>query len=299
MKTIHLEYILEIYRCGSINKAAKACYISQSSLSKIIQDVEVELKFPIFDRSTNKLTFNRNGLYFIDSAEKIVSECHKIHRIPKMVIDNSSMHIVSSPSANIMQSFLAFRRPNISTDHGDNDIYKEAGLNDIIQQVMSRETPLGIMSIFERMVSKYTYITERYGLSLDLVKGGMPVQIMMSMNHPLARTEKIYIQDLENYPFVMDAQIDNDDTLVGLLKLKNPSNSLIVYNRAGRMDAVQSGFYICHTTDIAPQERQRLNLCIKSVEDFHECMAVYTLKYANRSYSVRENEFIQFLRKHL
>ena len=51
---------------------------------------------------------------------------------------------------------------------------------------------------------------------------------------------------------LMDAQIDNDDTLVGLLKLKNPSNSLIVYNRAGRMDAVQSGFYICQYDGYRP-----------------------------------------------
>ena len=34
MNTEHLVYILEAYKCGSVNKAARNCYISQSHLRK-------------------------------------------------------------------------------------------------------------------------------------------------------------------------------------------------------------------------------------------------------------------------
>lgn len=295
----HMEYVLEVYRCGSINKAAKACYISQSHLSKIVKDVETELGFELFTRSSNGLELNRNGLFFMDSVEHIVAEFQKIRRIPQMINDNSHMHVVSSPSAVVMQGFLAFRRPEAATDHGASDIYKEAGLNDILQQVISRETPLGIMLIFERMVPKYINIAERYGLSLDLVKEKMPVHLLMSLRHPLAQKEKIYVADLERYPFVRDAQIDYDDTLVGRMKLNNSQNSLIVSDRAGRMDAILSGYYICHTTGISPGEQQRLGVCTRPIEDFCEYISVYSLKYANRCYSVRESEFISLLKKQL
>ena len=76
----YLEYILEIYRCGSINKAAQKCFISQPHLSKILKDVEQELGFDIIQRDRSGLTFNRNGLYFIDSVEKILQEAQKIER---------------------------------------------------------------------------------------------------------------------------------------------------------------------------------------------------------------------------
>ena len=89
----HLEYILEIYRCGSINKAAQKCYISQPQMSKIVKDVERELGYEIIQRDRSGLTFNRNGLYFIDSVEKILQEVQKIENIPKMVSDNSTMHL--------------------------------------------------------------------------------------------------------------------------------------------------------------------------------------------------------------
>lgn len=40
MNTEHLVYILEAYKCGSVNKAARNCYISQSHLSTIIKNVK-------------------------------------------------------------------------------------------------------------------------------------------------------------------------------------------------------------------------------------------------------------------
>ena len=38
MDTEHLVYILEADKCGSVNKAARNCYISQSHLSTIIKN---------------------------------------------------------------------------------------------------------------------------------------------------------------------------------------------------------------------------------------------------------------------
>lgn len=47
MNTEHLVYILEAYKCGSVNKAARNCYISQSHLSTIIKNVEQEIGYPV------------------------------------------------------------------------------------------------------------------------------------------------------------------------------------------------------------------------------------------------------------
>ena len=47
-----INYVLEIERTGSINKAATNLFISQSALSLAIQNLERELGQPIFVRSS-------------------------------------------------------------------------------------------------------------------------------------------------------------------------------------------------------------------------------------------------------
>lgn len=290
----HLEYVLAVYKHGSINKAAKVCYISQSHLSRIIKDLEEELGFELISRSSKGLTFNRNGLYFIDSATKIVEESKKIQRIPKIVNESGSMHIVSSPTAFLMQGFLAFRNPRSSMNQTSTDVFKECDLNEIMQQVISREAPLGLMALFERMLPKYQAAAERFQLSLDLVEGDIPVLAMMSRQHPLALKETLTREDLEGYPFVLNANVDYDDTLAGVLKLKKSPHTLLVSNRASLMDAIQSGRFLCHSAGIAIDGLP--DVCARSIEDVTETMAIYTVKSADREYSARERDLIAFLK---
>ena len=292
----YLEYIMEVYRCSSINKAAKACYISQPHLSKIIKDMERELGFALMQRDHTGLSFTRDGLYFIDSVEKILREVKRIERIPQMP-DDGAMHIVSSPSSIIIQAFLEYRRPFFGLQRDNEDIFKECGLQEIIQQVMMREAPLGIMVMFSGVAEKYKLLAKTYGLSLDMLKGDIPVYLVMSTQHPLADRPSLRIADLEQYPFVLDSHVDYDDTLAGALNIKQSSNVLYVSNRASRYDAVHSGYYICHASKLSLNFMDDESLCAKEIEDFHETLAVYTVKDVNRDYSVREREFMEILLK--
>ncbi|MBQ5325718.1 MAG: LysR family transcriptional regulator, partial [Oscillospiraceae bacterium] len=56
-----LNYVLEISRCGSINKAASKLFVSQSSLSNSIQELEKELDITIFVRSTKGIELTPEG----------------------------------------------------------------------------------------------------------------------------------------------------------------------------------------------------------------------------------------------
>lgn len=68
-----IQYIAEIARQGSINKAAKELFVSQPSLSKCIHKIEKEFDIEIFRRSkgsTVKLT--EDGGYFVEMAERML-----------------------------------------------------------------------------------------------------------------------------------------------------------------------------------------------------------------------------------
>ena len=53
MNLKQLEYVIEISKCGSINKAAQTLYVAQPSLSTSIKQLEQELKFNVFRRKNS------------------------------------------------------------------------------------------------------------------------------------------------------------------------------------------------------------------------------------------------------
>ncbi len=66
MTFLQLNYVTEIYNCGSINKAAQNLFVSQSSLSNSIRELEDELGIKIFIRSNRGiiLTDSWTGIYY-------------------------------------------------------------------------------------------------------------------------------------------------------------------------------------------------------------------------------------------
>ena len=62
MTFLQLNYIMEIYSCGSINKAAQKMFLSQSTLSSSIRELERELGIKIFKRSNKGIELTDDGI---------------------------------------------------------------------------------------------------------------------------------------------------------------------------------------------------------------------------------------------
>ena len=56
-----LEYVVEISKCGSINKAAQKLFLSQSGISTAVRELEQELGIRIFARSNRGVEFTQEG----------------------------------------------------------------------------------------------------------------------------------------------------------------------------------------------------------------------------------------------
>ena len=66
------KYAYEIFKERSFSKAAKKLYITQSSLSLTIKNLEAKLGFSIFDRSKSPIMLTREGKIYIDYLEEII-----------------------------------------------------------------------------------------------------------------------------------------------------------------------------------------------------------------------------------
>lgn len=68
----HKELIYTVYKEHSISKAAQKLFISQPSLSVMIQKIESEVGFPLFDRTSKPIRMTEAGLEYIKAAEEIM-----------------------------------------------------------------------------------------------------------------------------------------------------------------------------------------------------------------------------------
>jgi LysR family hydrogen peroxide-inducible transcriptional activator len=73
-----LKYILAVERLRHFGKAAKACHVSQPTLSMQIQKVEEECGFALFDRLKKPVVPTDQGKRFLDVARSILREYDRL-----------------------------------------------------------------------------------------------------------------------------------------------------------------------------------------------------------------------------
>ncbi len=81
MTITQLEYILAVEKHRHFGKAAKACSVTQPTLSMQLQKAEEELGVVLFDRSKNPIITTDNGARIIEQARLVIREYKKIFSI--------------------------------------------------------------------------------------------------------------------------------------------------------------------------------------------------------------------------
>ena len=69
-----LTYVVEVSKCGSINKAANKLFLSQSGISTAIRELEEELGIQFFVRSNRGVEFTPDGREFLGYAASLLEQ---------------------------------------------------------------------------------------------------------------------------------------------------------------------------------------------------------------------------------
>jgi DNA-binding transcriptional LysR family regulator len=77
MNTKQIDYIIELARTKNFNRAAENLYISQSTLTYQIKEVEKELKFELFERSGKGATLTPAGKQFCTTLKRVREELRR------------------------------------------------------------------------------------------------------------------------------------------------------------------------------------------------------------------------------
>ena len=73
-----LTYVVEISKCGSINKAAHKLFLSQSGISTAVRELEEELGIKFFVRSNRGVEFTPEGKEFLGYAVSLLEQKQRI-----------------------------------------------------------------------------------------------------------------------------------------------------------------------------------------------------------------------------
>ena len=67
-----IKQFLAVVDCGTVSKAAEKMNITQPALSRSLQNLEYELKTPLFTRTKNKVVLTETGAFAADYAKKLL-----------------------------------------------------------------------------------------------------------------------------------------------------------------------------------------------------------------------------------
>jgi LysR family hydrogen peroxide-inducible transcriptional activator len=161
MTITQLTYVLALNKYKNFTKAAKACMISQPSLSMQIQKLEEELEISLFDRSKKPINTTELGKKLINQFKVIISESEKVNDIIEYEKNKTfrkiNFGISSSFESSLLPIFLKplkskFEKINIDYFKSKNEeivkLLKENEVDLIITNSPINDTDLDVMVLY-------------------------------------------------------------------------------------------------------------------------------------------------------
>ena len=144
-----IDYALAVAKNLHFKKAADECFISPSTLSNAITELETQLGLKIFERSNKKVIVTSLGHEILDKAKRIKLEVQNIHELAQhnsMDGFNSSLSIGIIPT--ISPYFLPLILPKLQKEFSNLQLKIEEGQSHILtNRVKEGELDMAILAL--------------------------------------------------------------------------------------------------------------------------------------------------------
>ena len=193
MELRQLKYFVKVAELLSFSKAAKALYITQSTLSQQIKQLEDELDMALFFRNNHKVSLTEAGETFLEGAKKTLAEADdnkaKILDLAQGHRGVLNIGVTYSFGSILTESVLTFKKefPDVIL----NICYKN--MMELMELVSDGELDFALSF---RSSEKYDNVESHILFDNKLC-------IIVRENHPLTRKESVRLADLEEYELVL------------------------------------------------------------------------------------------------
>ncbi len=299
MTLLQMKYIMEIYNSGSINQAAKNLFMSQSTISVAIKEVEEELGITIFDRTNRGIVVTEDGQDFIANIIPLLEQEKKLNKYYKSrnKADLAKFSVSTQRYSFCAKAFVKFLEQQSEERYNFKII--ECDMAQVISDVSSRKSEIGIL-FYSDISQKYlqrTYADKR--LEFKLIKEVHP-HVFFRQDHPLARREAISLSDLAEYPCVVfekgEAPLPGFEEEVGIGdkydfdKVIEISDRATLYNIISNSDAFSTG------SGIIPQDYGDERIVVKPMKDDIDNMHLGYIKIQDAALSDKAKDYLKVLK---
>ena len=190
-----LKYVSMVERCGSFSKAAQNLYVSQPSISNLVNALEEELGITITNEGRELLKLSNRllrdadyiGEYFHSDAER----------------EKPSFFVSSQHYDFVVSAFETF----VGTLEADR---YTLGLNQtqttaVIEDVRKQYSDLGVIFLSDANRRHMMKVLEDNNLEFHAVTQAVP-HAFLSVTHPLAGRERVTPEELMDYPCIVYEQ---------------------------------------------------------------------------------------------
>ncbi len=296
MNIHYLEYIIEVAKCGSINRASQNLYLSQPNLSSIIKTIEHDFNIQIFQRYNKGVKLTKDGELFIKSAQTIVNEMEIIKNISLTNNKRTNLSISCTYSSTFMESFMEFKAkfPSIEIE----DSFKETGLIQTIQDVIEKKYNLSLFYCFNCRVNEHRKIISQYNLELVELATKIKPYALVSSTGIYKDDSSISFSQLAAERFVTYENFEYEDWLKVLGRDKH-QKTMYIFDRGGLVDSITRSNYISVVMGKISKQQQALGCKTLTIEDFPDYLNVYLVKHQDIPLSAKEKQFLKILKKNL
>ncbi|MBX9592121.1 MAG: LysR family transcriptional regulator [Hyphomonadaceae bacterium] len=175
-------------RLGSFSRAAASLGISQPALSQAIREIETDIGYVLFDRTTRKITLTRAGQQFLPSVERVVNAYDSAREDLSNLASGKGGRVTVAclPSIGygllpkVLAAFLA-NHPDITVNILENRA------DQVAQSVRNGEADLGISNVVDMSLGLETRL---------LIEDAFAV--VCRFDHPLAARRHVKWRDLQS-----------------------------------------------------------------------------------------------------
>lgn len=254
-----LQYVLEVYRAGSVSQAAKNLFVGQSSVSVSITNLEKELGYPIFTRSKNGVALTPQGRDVVEHAARVCESCRAIAN-PKQP-GCTQIRIASGKFGPGRRASARLLREN----RGRRDVafsFEQVSQSEQIQRLSLFELDLSLCFVFSSRLHNLESRLRAKGLQWQVLSE-FPAAIILGPGHPLYRAEKVDLSMLEG-EWLIDSTSKSmaNSPFLNSINTIHPDRVLAIANPVLRTELLEEGlgYSVNAVTPHRPDNLRRIPL---------------------------------------
>ena len=289
-------YVRAVSKAGSIGKAAEALFISQSSLSESIQNLEREYDMVLFERTSRGISLTRQGEEFLKDTQLLsniyqdLDDKYKNRKSEREHFCVSSLHHVSGIDA---FEHIVSQPKNQKYHLG----YFEGNMDQVLQDVETNRSDVGVLFFTSDSRSTIIKAFNRRNIFFQHMKYDL-LHIYVHKTHPLAGRGSVTLAEIQQHPFISYEECHPSSARFTPTRRQwDPQQQIIsVSDRAMAYSVLALGSAYVTGSGYLTQEDCRRSLVTAPITDLGQIEIGYICNPA-RALSELALEYIEWLKK--